>query len=592
MTVALEAPATSLRRDPRAASTALLLVTVFFMAIFPTLRWQEFSNASECLNVATALEIRNTGSWLVPTLQGVTRLAKPPIPAWLTAAIIPADTLRSISSTDRDERAHADASLAVEVRSLALLHAAATLLATFALGKLLFDDDVGLTSLIVAGTSLLMLRFCRVASTDIQLTLWVTVTNLLICFGAIRQRWRIGLIGGGIALALAMMCKGPVCLLQTIVPIGCYWLVFPRRATAYAAGLTTLDYVSTPRRFRPRTPLLPLFCGMAAFLVIGLAWYVLILATVPHALHIWHEELTGYADIETRSSSQLAYLILLPVMIPWVIFFIGAVVQAAWRRDPRDRLLLLFIFVPILIMSCFHDRYDRYLLPMIPMCAILTARLLVTHVRAERWDLWNRLLNVLHWIIVGGIAVGLPLAGAYAGKWMKVEDGKPWFTPTTAWQSAAFAGTIVVVAILLQRRTRTMLILATAILMLGLQSLFMSGYVRTTQGRSEFRQFAQSIWANAPDLRLFLIHPKGRRAPVDLSIYLNRAIPNVKAPIEIPPSDRSTGLLMYQTADMPEPTPGPGWTVFVNHGKPDKYRWWLFLQTATTQPSSGKIPIQ
>ena len=40
-----------------------------FVAAAPTLSWLDFSNGSENLNVATSLEMRRTGHWLLPTLQ-------------------------------------------------------------------------------------------------------------------------------------------------------------------------------------------------------------------------------------------------------------------------------------------------------------------------------------------------------------------------------------------------------------------------------------------------------------------------------------------------------------------------------------------
>src|SRR6185369_6104176 len=47
-----------------------LLAAFFFLAIFPTLNWLEFSGGSENLVIATALETRRQGSWIVPTLKG------------------------------------------------------------------------------------------------------------------------------------------------------------------------------------------------------------------------------------------------------------------------------------------------------------------------------------------------------------------------------------------------------------------------------------------------------------------------------------------------------------------------------------------
>src|SRR5215217_5796349 len=72
----------------------LLLAAWFFCAIAPTLSWTQFHDSVENLNVATALEMRRGGPWLVPNHQGVPRLAKPPLTAWVTAAAIRPSSVR------------------------------------------------------------------------------------------------------------------------------------------------------------------------------------------------------------------------------------------------------------------------------------------------------------------------------------------------------------------------------------------------------------------------------------------------------------------------------------------------------------------
>ena len=68
--------------------TAIFLAATFFAAIAPTVDWLEFGSSMENLVVATAMEVRRTEQWLVPTLEGEPRLAKPPLAAWVSAAAI------------------------------------------------------------------------------------------------------------------------------------------------------------------------------------------------------------------------------------------------------------------------------------------------------------------------------------------------------------------------------------------------------------------------------------------------------------------------------------------------------------------------
>src|SRR5205823_7095753 len=118
-------------------------------------------------------EMRRGGPWFIPTLQGYPRLSKPPLAAWITAAAARPSTVERLSSRDPAERRAAFRVFSWEVRWPTLLSACGMLLATYALGGLLLGRSVGLASAVVCGSSLLFLRFCRSATTDVQLALWV-----------------------------------------------------------------------------------------------------------------------------------------------------------------------------------------------------------------------------------------------------------------------------------------------------------------------------------------------------------------------------------------------------------------------------------
>src|SRR5688500_5660592 len=134
-TTTMTAPPRSARR---AASLALLgIIIATFALIAPTLTWLEFSGGSENLNIGTAMEILREDRWLLPTLDGEPRVAKPPLTAWITAAAIDANTFQAMSSRDADLRARAERQLAWQVRWPFLLASCLMLLATAELGRVL-----------------------------------------------------------------------------------------------------------------------------------------------------------------------------------------------------------------------------------------------------------------------------------------------------------------------------------------------------------------------------------------------------------------------------------------------------------------------
>src|SRR5205814_5182628 len=95
------ARASEMRLSPRRGFVlTLLLAAAVFAVVAPTLPWLEFSGSMENLNVATALEIRRSGQWFVPMLEGEPRIAKPPLAAWMTAAAIPPRLIDRLSSRD------------------------------------------------------------------------------------------------------------------------------------------------------------------------------------------------------------------------------------------------------------------------------------------------------------------------------------------------------------------------------------------------------------------------------------------------------------------------------------------------------------
>src|SRR5262249_53275354 len=150
----------------------------------------------------------------------------------------------------------------------------------------------------------------------------------------LERRWWVGLCGAGLSLALAMMSKGPVALLQSVIPLGIYALIMPR-----GPG--------------PRSqPLLQMVMGLLIFVVAGLLWYALVLIKRPDAISIWQNELSGYASAEEGGKPWYTYFCIIPYMAPWIAFFIVALVAAAARKfDDQDRIALLLLFVPLIVMS-------------------------------------------------------------------------------------------------------------------------------------------------------------------------------------------------------------------------------------------------
>src|SRR3954447_27059184 len=107
---------------------AIAIAAVFFAGISPTLDWLEFSSGSENLVVETVLEMHRGGPWLIPTLKGAPRTAKPPLTTWIAAAAVNPSDVAALS--DRAIRDLAYRHLAFKIRWPALTFACISLVAT------------------------------------------------------------------------------------------------------------------------------------------------------------------------------------------------------------------------------------------------------------------------------------------------------------------------------------------------------------------------------------------------------------------------------------------------------------------------------
>jgi 4-amino-4-deoxy-L-arabinose transferase-like glycosyltransferase len=563
------------------------IALVFFLPIAPTLPLLEFSGGSENLNVATVLEMHRTGEWLVPTLQGEARVQKPPLTAWLTAAAVRERTVAYVSDVNPAVRAVGERFLAWDVRWTALAGGCGMLIAVYALGTLLHDWRLGAVSALVCGSSIMFLRQARLSTTDMQLALWVTVANALLAWAVLRRRYWPGFVLGGVAVGLALMSKGPVALVQTILPIGAFvlWERFGvRQARGAASGLS-----AAPRRGRPW--LVPLVVGVLLMLAIGVAWFAyVLLRSDPDALvQRWVTEVTREGATDIEADPWYNYLSLVPTMFPWSVFLVAGLVIsliALLKRQPSRLLMAVFlVVVPIVVMSFFKDRKERYLLPMAGPAAVVIAWGLWEHFRSWRdWTRGDTIVTGLHWLGLAVVAVGLPVVGMFHVDFMKTVEGGPWYAPRFAILSAVAGAALVVGGIDLHRRWRGGLVTASVLVMLLLQAVFMIGYRDSREGRSEMKPLAELIWQTVPDAQVVsgVTH---KRIPSDLAIYLNRPTPTVAEFTALPTGDVPQVLILYQRKRTDPPATPAGWTFLGKVPRDDNW-WHAFVRPA----GSGAAP--
>jgi hypothetical protein len=272
-------------------------------------------------------------------------------------------------------------------------------------------------------------------------------------------------------------------------------------------------------------------------------------------------------------------------------------------------LALIFLLVPILTMSLFRDRKDRYLLPMLAPAAVITARAVLEHFETRHTrNRADRAVVTAHWITLFVIAVGLPIAGAVAalngsevGRWPVLKaiianapttlEGGAWYSPALAATAALLGGAIVAAGIALHRRRDVGIVATTVVLMIGIQALIVHGYRNSREGRSEMKPLAGVIWEMYPDAYVSAAPHRKAHTPPDLPIYLNRPIHRGVRQTDPPttgPSASVQVMVARQDARDPEPSFPPPWQPITKVRRDNS--WWHAFVLSPADPAPPTQP--
>jgi 4-amino-4-deoxy-L-arabinose transferase-like glycosyltransferase len=549
---------------------------LFALAVLPTLSWLEFASGSENLVAATLVEMRQDGHTLVPELMGEPRLAKPPWTTWIASLGVSDATIAKLDDDSPDLRAAAYVDLAEGVRWTALAGTVLMLLGVYELGRVLAGWRVGLIGLVCCATTLMTLRYGRSASTDVQLAAWVSITLAAMAHAIVDGRRPAAWVAAGVALGLAFFAKGPVAFAQTLLPALAYAVAarqFERRRPA--GGV----YVADPGH--AKRLLTGGLVALAIALAVGLPWFAYVFWTTPDVLHLWAVEVTREGATDLPPSNPLQYLALVPLVLPWSVFFVVGL-AALWidrHRVAARRVAFAAwaVLVPILIMSLSRDRKERYLLPLIGPASVVIAYGVVGHLRS--WRTWTRadtLITALHWLTLATVAVGFTLVATFSTRVVRTVDETPWFEPSTGMKLSVGFAALIAAGVAWHRRWPGGILVTTAAVMLSVNAVFVAGYARSAEGRSDMRPLADAIRAVAPAGPVFYADPAPLRPPEDLAIYLARKMRRWDG--NLPTTDRPVVLITRQAPDTPVPHPaGDGWR-YVGHATRGESRWWAWAR--------------
>jgi 4-amino-4-deoxy-L-arabinose transferase-like glycosyltransferase len=355
---------------PLLLGLALVGVAVFFHRLgFPGLMDPDEGRYAEIAREMWVLK-----DWLIPHLNFVPYLEKPPLVYWLTAL--------SFGALGETEFA---------ARLPAALSALGVMYATFALGREFWGPRGGFISALVLATSGGFVVLGRLLTLDMVLTLFFTL-GLGLGYLALSRGRRELWIWAYAALALATLTKGPVALVLAALVWGAWCMILDRT--------------------RWRSLLQLRYWLLLVFIV--LPWFIAVAWRYPEFFRYFllEHHLGRFLTPAFHGKPVYYFLpVLAGLMLPWT-WLLPWCLAKAWRRaDPDKFFCVIWAGVVLAFFSFSRGKLAPYVLPALPPLALLAGQGLAALDQARWGEGENRALRIC---LAAWAGAGWLLLAAYA----------------------------------------------------------------------------------------------------------------------------------------------------------------------------------
>lgn len=383
---------------PRERWTYLCLSVLVAVIWFATLQSRPLFNPDEGRYAEIPREMLSGGDWVIPHLNGVDYIEKPPLQYWATALCFRVFGLSEFAA-----------------RFYTALTALLTIFVVWRLALGLWTPRTAWRAAAVLGSMLLFVVLGQLLTLDMSLTCYMTVS---LCGFLLAQRPQHGrepaarpglwMLLAWAAAALGVLTKG---LLAAAIPA----------AVLILYSLYSRDY-GPWRRLR-------IGAGLPLFLAITVPWHWLAAARAPDFLDFYfvREHVARYlTPVADREESWWFFAaVFLAGSLPWSLSAVR-VLALGWRRGPRPGEFnpVLFLWIWIVFVLVFFSLSDSklipYVLPAMPALALLIATL---PRRALQRDLW-----LTAWLTVFA-SLGLGVASLNWPRLIAYSDRSVYFLP-------------------------------------------------------------------------------------------------------------------------------------------------------------------
>lgn len=332
----------------RALAVLFLLVALTAGAIAAGNGASRALTLHEIFVAQTASEMMERGDLIVPHFMGEPRLQKPPLSYWLS---IGAHTVLGDGGSQRVSE--------LEARLPSLIAGLLLIVVTYGLGTAAFGDRrIGLVAATMFAASVGFFIYARSARPEMLYALFCTLLMLGLVLAVRRAaEGRTSGPAAGLAwsaMAGALFVKG---------------LQFP---IFFLAGATLALVMRKPR---PKlAPILRPWMGLAILAPV-VACFLLIALQFDGVEGFWAKQLVqhGPAPLWLRPLHFYYPMTFVASLMPWAIP-LGLAAVACWRRrNDTAALLVVPILVSLLVLSFAGKLRFHYVLPLIPLAAVLAA---------------------------------------------------------------------------------------------------------------------------------------------------------------------------------------------------------------------------
>lgn len=405
--------------EPLHRSTAVNVLVLIFLACVISL-WGLGGGPRlsdhESIVAQASRQVRLGNGWLIPHINGIPRVRKPPLATWLGAAsslLVDPPTLQPPVSR-------------FSARLPSAIAAILTVLLVWFLGRSMFGQRIGILCGTVMAVSAANVYFSHNVQTEMVLTLFTTGAFVSFWFGTEGlKRRRTAMVMFYICLALAMMAKAPFPLVVVGLPLAVWWfLTIPlaRLSDAEEAGNDGGSLTTRIWRQVRRLRTLWLIPGMAVFALLCLPWPIYAYTQVENIGTFWWMEFIGrYAgDMSAQKRDFWYYIpIAFALMFPFCLSMPEAVASPYLQTYRRHRKGLLFALTWVAVQMAFLTtsafKRPHYLVTAAPALALLLGPTLDRLFLASR-SFSRRGLQTTLITLAASIPIGLGLASIFVAR--------------------------------------------------------------------------------------------------------------------------------------------------------------------------------